>query len=188
MSLDFNKAAPFQEQMRQDFLVPQMIGHVLSGCDILDEVMEYTIHAMLGDLKPDCGMLAISLCAMELASHYKDSPMAQTLSLQAQRIIHEYGPLWIAHSQDNNSALDQTVRAKLIHIPEDLETLADLFDSTNNELAEDNYIARTLCDMLSLQARVHAEAAEVELYVIKLMPIPRAATIENNIVPFPVRA
>lgn len=178
-------SADERTRLRADFVVPLIVAQMIAGLEPLDEVAEYTVHDIIGDLKPDCGLLCVGLCAAEIAGHYPRTAIAGVLGLEAERIIGEFGSLWLRHAAGGSSDTAQTIRDSLVHIPEDLEVLADLLDATQADLPEDDIIARTLCDMLALQARAHAEAAEDELHLIKLAPLPRAAVSGGNVVPFP---
>lgn len=180
-------------RLRGDFIVPLIVAQIFAGTETLDDMAEYTIHDMIGDLKPDCGLLCIALCATEIAAHYPRTAIAATLAMESERVIAEFGALWLHHGLGARADALQTIRASLVHIPEDLETLADLLDATQGELPAHAHTARTLCDMLALQARAHAESAEEELYNINLMPLPRPATPapamapSATIIPFPAR-
>lgn len=180
-------SADEQTRLRTDFVVPLIVAQMLAKLEPLDEVAEYTVHDILGDLKPDCGLLCVALCAAEIAGHYPRTPIAGVLALEAERLIGEFGSLWLRHATGGGPDSAQLVRESLVHIPEDLEVLADLLDATQADLPEDDIIARTLCDMLALQARAHSENAEDELHQISLARLSRSATRGGNIVPFPGR-
>lgn len=176
-----------RSRLRSDFIVPLILSRICEGLETLDDIAEYTIHDMIGDLKPDCGLLCLALCASEVAMHYTDIPMAATLALESERIIGEFGSLWLQHGHSAPPEALPLIRESLAHIPEDLEVLADLLDATQAELPEENIKARVLCDMLALQARVHAEEATDELLNINLTPTPRTPVPEAVIIPFPAR-
>lgn len=177
-------SADERTRLRTDFVVPLIMAQMMAGIEPLDEVAEYTVHDIIGDLKPDCGLLCVALCAAEIAGHYPRTPIAGVLGLEAERIIGEFGGLWLRHAAGTQPDSIQTVRESLVHIPEDLEVLADLLDATQADLPEDDITARTLCDMMALQARAHAESAEEELHDIHLAPMPRAAMNSGNVVAF----
>lgn len=175
-------------RLRTDFVVPLIVAQMLAGVEPLDEVAEYTIHDIIGDLKPDCGLLCVALCAAEIAGHYPRTPIAGVLAIEAERLIGEFGALWLRNVAEGPAEVNkQAIRESIVHLPEDLEVLADLLDTTQAELPEGDITARTLCDMLALQARVHAENAEEELHHIRLSPLSRAAVTGGNVVPFPGR-
>ena len=177
-------SADERTRLRTDFVVPLILAQMMAGIEPLDEVAEYTVHDIIGDLKPDCGLLCVALCAAEIAGHYPMTPIAGVLGLEAERIIGEFGSLWLRHAAGTAPDNLQMVRESLSYIPEDLEVLADLLDATQAELPEADIITRTLCDMMALQARAHAEAAEDELHDIDLAPMPRAAMASGNVVAF----
>ncbi|MBU0858758.1 MAG: hypothetical protein KJ667_02365 [Alphaproteobacteria bacterium] len=189
MDLTMQKlSADDRTRLRTDFVVPLILSQMCAGLEPLDDVAEYTIHDIIGDLKPDCGLLCLALCASEIAAYYPHAPIAGTLALESERIIAEFGSLWLHHSTGLQAQNDiRTIRESLVHIPEDLEVLADLLDATQATLDEADITGRTLCDMMALQARAHAESAEDELHNINLMPLPRAATEQAKIIPFPAR-
>lgn len=175
-------SADDRTRLRTDFVVPLIIGQIFAGLEPLDDVAEYTIHDIVGELKPDCGLLCVALCAAEIAGHCPALPVAGILALESERIIAEFGNLWLRDHIDTAE-----IRQSLVHIPEDLEVLADLLDATQAEIAGNDINARTLCDMMALQARVHAEGAEDELQRINLAPLPRQAVETGKVIPFPVR-
>lgn len=174
-------------RLRADFVVPTILSQMMAGMEPLDDVAEYTVHDIIGDLRPDGGLICVALSALEIAAYYPHMPIAGALALEAERVIAEFGAHWLrAEDADVNA-----VRQSLVHIPEDLESIADLLDATQAAMDHADIVGRTLCDMLALQARAHAETAEEELYNINLMPLSRehiaAESGGARIIPFPAR-
>lgn len=178
------------------FVVPMIIGQVLRGEEIYDDVAEYTINSMISAGKPDTALLCIALSAQALAAHCYDLPAARMLKAEADRIVGEYGPVWSANEQNPDGVNDQDVMALLSFIPEDLEALAHMLDATLGAMKDPDDLAASLCDLLAVQAYEHMDIAETELQAVDIplrsrMPDDhfchwQAAPPEvDNIIPFP---
>lgn len=145
------------------FVVPLAVGDMLLGREALDDVAEYTLHDMLGGLEPDTALLCLALCAQNVAAHVAHMPVAQMLGQQADQIVAEYGPVWLAYEAGLDGPGADDLRQMLHNIPEDLESLGDLLFATCGALEEDRAIAAILCDILGEQSYMHKEMAEARI-------------------------
>jgi len=175
--------------LQAQLIVPVVVTQIIQGVEPLDDVAEYTIDEIVSEMKPDTALLCLALSAYNLATHKAHFASARALNLFARNIMDDYGPSWLAYQSHTGCDLDeQDVRAQLVHIPEDLEALADLLDVLQADLADedgDQQVAAVLCDILAAIARAHMISAEEELYQIQLGSLPRQAVSSGNVIVFP---
>ena len=176
------------------FVVPLVVQDMLRGLEPLDDVAEYSMHDILGELQPDTALLCVALSAQHVGAHTAHIPIGKTLQIRAERIVDEYGPLWLAYEQGRAQMDDAAVADLLTHIPEDLEEMGDLLLALCGELEEDHAISAILCDILGAEAHMHMEFAEMQLEKLALLdsePPELPSTAQNepvggdNVVPFP---
>src|SRR5690606_27419225 len=84
------------------------------------------------------------------------------LKMEADKIIQDYAPDWLAHYHDHPVQGD-ALYDLLTHVPEDLESLADLLESLQASIRDPQDPAHTLCAVLAIQARAHMEIADYVL-------------------------
>lgn len=159
-------------KLHAKFVVPIIVHEMLSGKEPFDGVAEFTLHDIIGGMKPDTALLCIALCAQHLAAECSEHPIARVLGMESNTMIHEYGALWLAHTQGQDIDDGQVIDA-LAHIPEDLECLCDLIGATQAELADQNGPQALLCGLLALQADAHRAAAENDLESADIEPQSR---------------
>lgn len=196
------------------FVLPVVVSRMLTGQEEFDEIAEHAINEILTEHRPDTALLCIALCAQHIAAEVSHINTSHILSNGASRLIEDYGPLWLAHedelqnaAQNNttgpNADLDPKKLYELLeHLPEDLESIADLLDATIDELEEEHHLAAILADIICGQARMHQEIAEIELGQINpesfnikqeemQLETPQsfnttsAANLDDNVVVFP---
>jgi hypothetical protein len=187
-------------KLHAKFVVPVAVERMLRGEEPLDDVAEYALNDIIGELQPDTALLCLALCAQHVATRLSYLPIARTLLMQAETIIGEYGPVWLANEAGSTLPNEKSLRALLSHIPEDLEALGDLLGATLGELDDDSTsVAAILCDILSGQAAAHKETAEAELDQImasaplrpsaggakKPVRAEKAANLGDNVILFP---
>ena len=173
------------------FIVPVAICGILNGEEPLDDIAEYTIQEILSELAPDAALLALALCARNIGAHVGDRTTGRILKLGAEKIIEEYGPVWLAYEAGQVSTDAPEIALLLSYIPEDLECLGDLLLSTGETLDEDNAVAGILCDILGKQAEAHRQYAEAQLNTLELEleagpeQENASALSASNVIPFP---
>ena len=145
------------------FVVPIAVQMILNDSEQLDDACEAALHECLSELKPDTGLLCLALCAQHVAAAAGESPIVKMLSISASRMADEYGAALLAEAGRGGEPLsDQDAMMLLYQIPEDLEELATLMDAVLAQ-ADPHSPEGLLCDILSVQAMVHAERANHEL-------------------------
>jgi len=164
------------------FIVPVAMSRMLNNLEPLDDVAEYMLHDMIGSHKPDTALLCSALCAQNVAAHAAHLPIGRILTIEANRVVEEYGPLWIRHASKSLDIDDRKIGDALNHVPEDLESIGDLLLATCGELGEDKQAAAVLAEILGSEAHMHREEAEA---LLEEMFIPDAATDLSNVVMFP---
>lgn len=196
------------------FVLPVVVSRMLTGQEEFDEIAEHAINEILTEHRPDTALLCIALCAQHIAAEVSHIKTSHILSNGASRLIEDYGPLWLAHEDElQNATLNNTTGTNadldpkrlyelLEHLPEDLESIADLLDATIDELEEEHHLAAILADIICGQARMHQEIAEIELGQINpeafnikqeemQLETPQsfntasAANLDDNVVVFP---
>lgn len=137
--------------------------------DILSDYLEFTddvrlaLHEELSDDQPDSALLSIALAAQKIAnSNIGNAAVMKIIHMECERIIAEYASIWLKNMQEK--ALDDNmVFETLVHIPEDLESLAELLDVAVIAFRLEESEAADLCEILSIQARAQALIAETYL-------------------------
>lgn len=175
------------------FVVPLVAHDMLRGLEPLDDVAEYAMHDIMGELQPDTALLCVALCAQQVGAQTAHLAIGKTLQSQAERIVGEYGPLWMAYERGEIEMNDEAVAELLANIPEDLEAMGDLLLALCGELEEDSAIAAILCDILGAEAHMHMEFAEMQLETLSLLDdeLPElpaeqmSMEAQGNVVPFP---
>ena len=176
------------------FVVPIAVQMILNDSEQLDDACEAALHECLSELKPDTGLLCLALCAQHVAAAAGESPIVKMLSISASRMADEYGAALLAEAGRGGEPLsDQDAMMLLYQIPEDLEELATLMDAVLAQ-ADPHSPEGLLCDILSVQAMVHAERANHELAELSFLnqekrtPIKKPRQIERlaeNVIVFP---
>lgn len=144
-------------------VVPVAISEALVSAAPLEGEDQYAMHVALSEIDPDSALLAIALGAYRIAQDYvRQIPVAAALKMEADKIIQDYAPDWLAHYHNHPVQGDQLFDL-LCHVPEDLESLADLLEALQASIRDPQEPAHTLCAILSIQARAHMEIAEYVL-------------------------
>ena len=151
------------EQMRQQLIVPLAISNILGHDLHVEADMQYGLHMALSEIDPDSALMAIALCAQDLAAKVINrAPIAIALQKEATDILNEYAPSWMRNNL--NAPIPSHVYEDILEtVPEDLEGLADLLDALGADLNETDSACATLASLLSIQARAHMEIADFVL-------------------------
>lgn len=178
--------------------VPDLACEVITMHKTIEADAHYALHDALADMQADEALLSIAIIARHIAESSTESSAGKNvLSLECERIINEYGPLWLYHQQSGKTDNSYLI-GLLENIPEDLETLAELIDINLCDGGEARNIAE-ICDILIIQAGAHAIIAEEFLNVMNAQDIaapsstssPKTghfiapAAIETNVIAFP---
>jgi len=182
-------------------VVPIAVNEAMSMEGPLDPDTQYGLHVSLSEIEPDSALLAIALSAQRIASDfYHDIPVATALKMEADKIVSEYGPEWLANFH-NHPIMGDDLFDLLCNVPEDLESLADLLESLQASILDMQHPAHALCTVLAVQARAHMEIAdyvltelenealEAELEADGVCHIPSVSVKEapgSNIILFPI--
>lgn len=181
------------------FVVPIAVQMILEDREQLDDACEAALHECLAELQPDTGLLCLALCAQHVAQAAPDSPITKMLAISAARIADEYGAALLAeagHSTAPATPLSNEEALILLYqVPEDLEELATLLDAVLDQ-AGPHSPAGLLCDILSVQALVHAERAGHALAQLSTNPSPaimgntgtakiKIEYLDKNVIAFP---
>lgn len=174
------------------FIVPLAVQRMLAGDEELDDIAEYTIQDIFGELPPDAALLGLALCAQHIGSHVHDLAIGRVLTVEAEKIIDEYGPVWLAHEAGQITMANAALVRLLANVPEDLECLSDLLLATCQTLAEEERaIPAILCDILGDMADLQHAYAEAEMEALDRENEQCAELVMAagaNVIPFPRRA
>lgn len=144
-------------------VVPVAVSDALMNATPLDGETQYGLHVALSEIDPDSALLAIALSAYRIAQDFaKDVPVATALKMESDKIIQDYAPDWLAHYHSHPVQGDELFNL-LSHVPEDLESMADLLESLQASIRDEDHPAHALCAVLSIQARAHMEIADYVL-------------------------
>ncbi len=143
--------------------VPLIIQDILDDDGILTDEIQLGLHEILSDDQPDSALLCIALSAQKIANRYQGTSVAmKILNMECSRIIAEYASIWLKNAQEK-SLDDNMVFETLVHIPEDLESIAELLEAGMITLQLENNQSAALCQILITQARAQAIIAETYL-------------------------
>jgi hypothetical protein len=144
-------------------VVPVAVADALAAAAPLEGETQYGLHVALSEIDPDSALLAIALSSYRIAQDFTGQiPVASALKMEADKIIQDYAPDWLAHYHDHPVQGDDLYDL-LSHVPEDLESLADLLESLQASIRDSLDPAHTLCSVLAIQARAHMEIADYVL-------------------------
>jgi hypothetical protein len=148
--------------------VPLMVQDIVNGALAYNDDMNYTLHHMLSDMGPDDAMMAIALSVPKIiAAHKSASPLLQALSLECEHILAEYGPVLSARGKRAQEEMDENELIGILgHIPEDLESLAEMIDLAYFTLSKSDEKAAALLNIMSTQARSQQLIAEEYIEVL----------------------
>jgi hypothetical protein len=178
-------------------VVPIAVNEALMAPAPLEGEVQYGLHVALSEIEPDSALLAIALCAQRIAMDFSDAPIAAALKLEAGKIIDDYASEWLAN-YNKHPVQGEDLFDLLCHIPEDLESIADLLESMQVMIGDDDHPAATLCSILAIQARAQMEIADYVLTELEneamdfdtafdgVCEAPAPMMYENNVVLFPV--
>lgn len=182
------------DTLEQNLIVPLAVGDILKHDLPVEPEMQYGLHMALSEIDPDSALLAIALCALEIAEKfYLEVPIASALKKEAQDIIGNYAPNWLHHHK-HGPMPTEIYQSVLNDAPEDLEALADIMDALAADVGEDYESIDILINVLSIQARAHMEIAEYLLLEMEIenkpknnIPAPSLETVGgDNIILFPI--
>lgn len=179
--------------LQASLVVPVIVGDIMLGTEPLDDEARYALHDSLCEIDPDSALLAIALCAQHVAAPFIGKiPVAVAVKYEAEKLLHEYGPEWLANY--NGGPVDEDALFELLQtLPEDLEAMADLLDAMAASIVHDT-TARDLCKILSVQARAHMDVAEyiigeLEAALSGAAPQDAPESVHantNNVIDFPL--
>lgn len=148
--------------------VPMVVGAAIKNDAEMQDDIHYALHDLLADMQPDTALLAIALSAKTIAKAYCGTGSgAEIVTMECDRIIEEYGPLWLENSRRGNINNDYLISI-LENIPEDLECMDELIDMNLSYASFDNPAVAEICEILQIQAGAHAIIAEEFLSVMEM--------------------
>lgn len=169
-----------------EFIVPLVAADLIEEREPLDDVAIFTLHDMIGELAPDAALLCLALTAQQMVASLPDTLAFSPLKMEADKLVDDYAPLWIAHKADHKPLSTRDIAEQLTYLPEDLEALGDLFSALQPAFARHNHAAMVLCNIMSVQASAHSEAASHCLADVRLPQLSRETVAHaDNVIVFP---
>lgn len=148
--------------------VPLIISDILNDEGALTDDVYLGLHEILSDDQPDSALLSIALSAYAMANKFTShAGTFNILKMECERIITEYGMMWLRNAQSRELD-DNMIFDTLVHIPEDLECLAELLEYVQVTLRDHDPIAANLCEILITQASAQTMIAETFLETLDI--------------------
>lgn len=176
-------------KLHRGLVAPMAVYQILKGHDSLDETALYALDIMLAEYQPDTALLCIALCAAHIAElHRGKIPLAESLGMEAGRIVHEFGPYWLANAEDRlPSSQENNVIDLLDRMAEDFEALSDLLGAVRVYLSDSTDSAQ-ICDILAQNAQsfmdyLDYQAKEERMVAHHLML--KNLEVRGNVITFP---
>lgn len=152
---------------------PVVVHDIMHNNGEFNDDVQYALHEIISDYKPDAALLCIALSMKKIASIYSEaSPIMGVVAVECSKVIDDYAQVWLDFAYRKEFSGDDCVQeplnpveeAALIdileHVPEDLEGLADLLELASDFLKGKNTAAARICEIFKIQAISHAMIAE----------------------------
>ncbi len=141
------------------FSLPLVYADVLRRPEALagDEV--YAMHEIFSELQPDTALICAALCARHVASMYEQAS-ARTLAIACERIVMDFGPLWLDHAESADRIGAEIVESRLLDVPDELLSLVALIDAMAAEIPASDLRAANLLKVLRVQCNAHRDIAD----------------------------
>lgn len=171
--------------------VPLIIRDMMEHSQGYAKDIDYNLHDIISDMQPDAAILSIALGVQYICAKLPKESFVPSLEVACDRIIEDYGPLWLAHVNDQE--IDNVYLIDLLtHLPEDFDTLNEFMDLVMAYVPEDS-MAYKILDILSTQASAHNLIAETFIEAIeahyqeemKALNMPQSFAGNDNVVAFP---
>lgn len=184
---------PLNEQdlalLESKLMLPFIVGQMINGLEPFDQIAEFTLHDIISQMEPDTAFLCIALCASRIAYFHKQLPIAAVMGIEAENMVDDYAPLWLAHARGEDVDIDEA-RALLENLPEDFESLEVLLRTTQISFANEENVTAILCNVLAIQAESFKAYTE-NYFGIESEPDENALssfTYGDNVIVFPQAA
>lgn len=139
---------------------PVVMADILGKRGDLSDDVRFGLHDLLSDMQPDSALLSMALTVRAIASTYAPASASMgVMAMECVRITEEYGPLWLAHAQAEDTD-SLAVANTLSNIIEDFECFIELLELNIDFLKAKDTIAAEIFEILFVQARAHLLIAE----------------------------
>lgn len=168
--------------------VPIVVSEILRGEMDFNGDAEYALHEIISEMQPDSALLSIALSVKMLAAKFpKAGPGIRVLNMECDRVIQEYGPLWLQNAEDDNGDITQDKAIEtLSFLAEDLEDIAGLLDVSRNALKANDETAGAICTIMAVQAKAHSLIAEAYFSAIEAAADIAPMAMQDNVIAFPM--
>lgn len=158
----------------------------------LNHDMIYALHDLISDLHPDTALLAMAVSSLKIINfHAKQGLQATMTSLECDRIVGEYGALWLQNAAHEMMNVQNVIDA-VGTVQEDLESLVVHLEPLLEDLAQINDEAADLVGIFIAQARAQALMAEHLVEELNLQSLSAhvskdQSAAQSNVIHFPTR-
>lgn len=163
---------------------PVVVADLLDRASALSDDESFALTILISEMKPEEALISLACCMQIIASRIEGDPaLTSSLSMQANFILDDYGPLWLQRQAHPHLKTDDWS----VYMQEDFEAAADLLMLCTDIFGHGSAAVAEVCSVLQDQARAHAEAldadlpAEIEAQIEQLSEI----VYGGNVVPFP---
>ena len=161
------------ENLYSYFELPFAVKDILEKNGQMSADEEYAMHEIICDMQPDSALIAIALCARNLAQHIKSSRGDKLRSFSAFT-IGEYAPAWLSNANQEKLS-DESYRDLLREVPEDLSMMSSLLTACSSSFHDKNNNIAKICNILAIQAASHSDIA-----IAYLDALDQSMDIKNN--------
>lgn len=177
------------------FELPSIVSNLLEKNKELSAEEEYNMHEILCEMQPDSVLIAMALCARNIATHINNERSNKLLS-HAAYITNEYASEWLANANEESSSDIEDLQSLLAEAPEDLSIMSCLLTSCAASIKDKKSPLAKICNIMAIQsasqsdiAIAYLDAIEKSLEIresteIKIKFTERNGYNSNNVVPF----
>lgn len=173
--LSSKELAAIYTRLEAPVIVADLLDRATPLCD--DEAFALTI--LLSEMSPEQALISIACSTQIIASRIESDPgLTASLTMQANFVLDDYGPLWLQRQAKPHFASDDWS----VYMQEDLEALADLLMLCTDIFGHGSPAAAEICTILQDQAAAHAEALDAHEFMPEVL---EPGVFLDNVIPFP---
>lgn len=148
-------------RLHTHFALPLVVSDVLNRIGPLGDDEEYALHLALSEMQPDSALLCIALCCQHIAARYcMEDPDGFALALESERIVDEYGPLWLGHAEGRSAASESVIVSRLGRVPGDFESLIETMEGLEIGLQASDLCAMQMLGVFRTQGEAQSLIAQ----------------------------
>lgn len=127
--------------------------------------MDYTLHQVLSDYRPDSALLAMALSVKMIAEdQFIQTSQLRVLIGACDKMVQDYAPQWL-RTFDDKAASEAFILDHMEVLAEDLQSLSDLLKAVVCEVKDEK--AQNLFKIFQIQAEAQGVVADEFLNVME---------------------